>query len=101
MAGHVHDVVDTAQDPVEAVLVAGSAVAGEVVAVVGLQVGVQVAAVIVPDRAGHGGPGGLHAQDALDAIALQVLTRDRVADGGLDAEEWERGGAGLCWRDPG
>lgn len=48
-----------------------------------------------PDSAGHAGPCVLEGEHTLDIIASDLLARDRVNDGRLDAEEWEGGAAGL------
>jgi hypothetical protein len=56
MAGNVDHVVDAAGDPVIAVGVAAAAVAGEVLARIGLEVGVDEALVVAIDRAHHARP---------------------------------------------
>ena len=57
VAGDVDHVVDAAGDPVVAVLVAPAAVAGEVLARIGLEVGVDEALMVAIDRAHHARPG--------------------------------------------
>jgi len=101
VAGDVDDVVDTAPDPVVALGVTRGAVAGEVVALVDVEVGVHVALVGAPDGAAHGGPGLLESEDAFDVVAVDFFAGDGVDDGGLDAEEGEGGGAGFGGRDAG
>lgn len=117
VARHVHNVVDTATDPVVAVVIATSAISGElegvsraqwrsssnnnnntttyVVTLVDVQVGVHIALVGTPDGASHAGPGLLEGQYTLDVVATDLLTGDGVDDGGLDTEEGQRGTAGL------
>ena len=56
VAGDVDDVVDAAGDPVIAVLVAAAAVAGEIEARIGREIGLEEAAMIAPDRAHLAGP---------------------------------------------
>jgi hypothetical protein len=51
VAGDVDHVVDTAGDPVIAVLVAAAAVAGEILAAIGAEIGLEEALVIAPDGA--------------------------------------------------
>ena len=57
VAGDVDDVVDAAGDPVVAVVVAAAAVAGEVLAGIGLEVGVDETLVIAEHGAHLAGPG--------------------------------------------
>ncbi len=57
MAGDVDHVVDAADDPVIAVLVAATAVAGEVVADVSREIRLDEALVVALDRAHHARPG--------------------------------------------
>lgn len=118
VARHVHNVVDTATDPVVAVVIATSAISrelrsgqiGSVVAVgrqwvthivtlVDIQVSVHVTFVGTPDGAGHAGPGLLEGQNTLDIVAGNLLARDRVDDGGLNSEERQRGTTGLSRSD--
>lgn len=73
VARDVDDVVDAAADPVVALGVAGGAVAGEVVALVDVEVGVHVALVGAPDGAAHGGPGLLEGEDAFDVVAVDFF----------------------------
>ena len=95
VATNVDNVVDTAADPVEALVVAGSTVAREVVALVDVEVGIHVALVGTPDGASHAGPSLLEGQDTLDVVAVNLLAGNRVDKRGLDTEEGERGRAGL------
>src|SRR5262249_33859584 len=57
VSGHVDHVVDPAGDPVVAVFVAPTAVTGEVLAWVALEVGVDEALMVAIDGAHHAGPG--------------------------------------------
>src|SRR5262249_15227350 len=57
MAGDVDHVIDAAGDPVVAVSIAPAAVAGEVFAGIGLEIGVDEALVVAIDRAHHARPG--------------------------------------------
>jgi hypothetical protein len=56
VAGDVDHVIDAAGDPVIAVFVAAAAVAGEVLALVGREVGLHEALVVAIDRAHLAGP---------------------------------------------
>ena len=56
VARHVEDIVDTASDPDVAVLVAAAAVAGEVLAGIGFEVGVDEALMVAIDRSHLAGP---------------------------------------------
>ena len=91
MPRHINHVVDAPADPVVALVVAAGAVAGEVVALVHVQVGVHVALVRLPNGACHARPRLLERQHALDVVAVHLLARHRVNDGRLDAEEGQRG----------
>ena len=101
VAGDVDDVVDATADPVVAFGVTRGAVAGEVVALVDVEVGFHVALVGAPDGAAHGGPGLLESEDAFDVVAVNFLAGDGVDDGGFDAEEGEGGGARFGGGDTG
>lgn len=48
-----------------------------------------------PDGTGHRGPGLLESEYTLDIVAIDLLTRDGVDNGGLNTEEGQRGTAGL------
>lgn len=96
MSRDVDDVVDTAADPDVAVLVAGGTVAGEIVAWVGLQVGLEVTVVVSVDCASNGRPGLLDGQDTRDVVALEFLTGDGVEDGDVDSKEGDGCRSGLC-----
>lgn len=52
-----------------------------------MQVGVQVSLVATVDGTGNARPRLLESQDALDVVAVKLLARDGVNDGGLNAEE--------------
>ena len=82
---HVDHVVHAARDPVVAVGVAAAAVAGEVGAGVGREVGVHEPLVVAVDRPRLAGPAVGDDEDAL-RLALQDVPV-RVEDLGLDAEE--------------
>ncbi len=93
MAGDVDHVVDAAGDPVIAVGVAAAAVAGEILAGIGLEVGVDEALVVAVDRAHHSGPGIGDAEIAGGGALLHLaLGVDDLRD---DAEERLRRRAGL------
>lgn len=111
---HVDNIIDTTANPVVAVVIATRAVTGElqevnqfqshgtgnkatsyVVALVHIQVGIQVTLVGAPHRAGHTGPRLLESQNTLDIVATNLLARDRVDDGGLNTEEGQGGATGL------
>lgn len=104
VAGDVHNVVDTATDPVISVVVTTGTISSEllwsasgvshrmgseayVVTLVYVQIGVHVPFVGTPDSAGHTGPGFLESQNTLDIVTLNLFTGDRVNDSGLNAEE--------------
>ena len=97
MAGNVHDVVDTAADPVVSLVISCCTVSSEVIAFVDVQVGVHVSLVSTPDGAGHGWPGLLEGEHTLDVVALDLFAGYGVDNGGLDAEEGERCRARLGW----
>ncbi|MCY1362853.1 hypothetical protein D9M69_495900 [compost metagenome] len=76
VAGHVDHIVDAPGDPVVAIFIAPRAVTGEVVAGVGLEVGVDHALRVAIDTADLCRPAGLYGQyaaaGALDFLALLV-----------------------------
>src|SRR6266576_4558653 len=98
VAGDVEHVVDAAEDPEVAVLIALGAVAREVQVLPFTPVDVTVALVVAPDGARHAGPrrrdGEIAAAD-LDALAFAV---QQV---GVDAGEGNRPRAGLGDGDAG
>lgn len=96
---NVDDVINTSANPVVTLVVTSCTVSGEVVALVHVQVCVHVTLVCSPDSAGHAGPWLLESKHALYVVAVLLLARDRVDDGGLDAEEGEGCGAGLRGSD--
>ena len=85
MAGHVDDVVDAAGDPVIAVGVAAAAVAGEIFARIGREIGLLEALMVAIDRAHLARPGIGDDQIAL-AGAVDDIARG-VDDLRLHAEE--------------
>ena len=95
VTANVDNVIDTAADPVETLVVTAGTITGEVVALVHVEVRVHVALVVAPDGASHAGPGALEAQNTIDIVAVLLLAADGVDNCGLDTEEWERGRAGL------
>ena len=95
VARDVEHVVDAAGDPVVAVLVAPHAVAGEVVAGVLREVGLLEAVVVAPHRPRLARPRRREAQRAAHAVALEHLAVGGVQHHRLDAEEGQRGRAGL------
>lgn len=44
----------------------------------------------------HAWPCLLESEYAINVVAMNLFTGDRVDDGGLNAEKWERGTAGFC-----
>ena len=93
VAGDVEHVVDAAGDPVVAVLVAAAAVAGEVLALVGREIGLHEALVVAIDRAHLAGPAVGDAEIAVGgALQHLALGVDQLR---LDAEEGPRRRAGL------
>ena len=92
MAGDIDHVVDPAGDPVIAVRVAAAAVAGEVLALVGGEIGVDEALVVAKDGARYRGPGIEDHEIAGDRSFEQVALA--VDDCRLDAEKW------LGWPNP-
>src|ERR1700752_3152463 len=88
MAGDVDDIVDAPGDPVIAVLIAPTAVAGEVLALVGREVGLLEAGVVAIDGAHHAGPGPGDAEIA-GGLAVKHLAFG-VDDLRHHAEEWPR-----------
>src|SRR5262247_345985 len=88
VAGDVDDVVDAARDPVVAVLVTPAAVAGEILARIGLEIGVDEALVIAEHRAHLSGPAVGNAEIAGRGALLHLaLGIDDLWD---DAEERPR-----------
>ena len=98
VAGDVDHVVDAAGDPVIAVRVAAAAVAGEVLAGIGREVGVDEALVVAVDRAHLAGPGVGDAEiaggRAFQHLALGVdelrAARRRTAASPSRASAWSR-----------
>src|SRR5690606_1114660 len=85
VAGNIDDIIDATGDPVIAILVAASTVAGEVIARVGFEIGFHMALVIAPDRAGLAWPAGFQRQHtAANAIYFLALVVQQYR---LDAEE--------------
>ena len=62
-----------------------------VVTLVNVQVRVHVPLMSTPDGAAHTGPSLLEGEDALDIVAVELLSGDGVDDRGLNAEEGKRG----------
>lgn len=62
-----------------------------IVTLVHVKVGVHVSLMRSPDSASHTGPRLLESKDTLDIIAMDFVTRDGVDNGGLNAEEGQRG----------
>ena len=99
VAGDVDDVVDAPRDPPIAVSVAAAAVAGEISALEGGEIGFGEALVIAIDGAHHPGPG---IED--DEISLRLTFEDLAV--GIDhrrlhAEEGQRRGSRLQIRRAG
>jgi hypothetical protein len=66
-----------------------------VVALVDVQICVHVSLVSAIHSSCHAGPGLLEGKDALDIVAVNLLSRNGVDDDGFDAKKWERSAAGL------
>lgn len=114
---NVDDIIDTAADPVEALLVTGSTVTSELEAVlatsvtlhaklsthvktlVDVEVGVHVALVCAVDAARHARPSLLEGQNTLNVVAVQLLARNGIDNGRLNAKEGQRGTTGLGRRN--
>lgn len=64
-------------------------------ALVDIKVGFSEALMVSPNGAGHAGPWLLDAKNTFNIVALNLLARDRINDGGFDTEERERCAAGL------
>ena len=99
VAGNVDHVVHATGDPVVAILVAARAVAGEVVAGIGFEVGVDHPLVIAIDAADLAGPAGLDGEHtgagAVDFLALLIQQYRLHAEEGASGRAWlEIGGAG-------
>src|SRR3984957_7568301 len=93
VAGNVDHVVDAAGDPVIAVLVAAAAVAGEILARIGLEISVDEALVVAIDSAHLARPGIGDAQIAGGRALLHLAFR--IDDLRHDAEERQCRRAGL------
>ena len=93
MAGDVDDVVDAAGDPVIAVGVAAAAVAGEVLAGIGREIGLLEALMVAVDRAHLARPGS--AMQRLPAQAPSSTLPSASTISGYHAEERQRRRAGL------
>ena len=94
VAGHVDHVVDPACDPVIAVLIAAAAVAGEVLAGVLGEIGLDEAFVIAIDGAHLAWPAIQQHQRAF-GCAIELVAIGGIDQRGLDAEHREAGAAGL------
>ena len=95
VTGNVDNVIDTAADPVVALVVTSSTVTSEVVSLVDVQVCIHISLVCTPDGTSHAGPCLLEGQNALDVVAVELLAGNRVDDCGLDAEEGKGSTTGL------
>jgi len=114
VAAYVDNIVNTAADPVKAVVITACTVTSElhhvrqsilarpsaiwntyVVTLVHIQVCLHVSLVGSPDSPGHARPRLLESQDTLDVITMDLFSRDRVNNCRLDAKEGERGGTRL------
>src|SRR4051812_25893632 len=92
MAGHVEHVIDAAGDPEIAVLVAASAVAGEVEVRELAPVSRFVTRLIAPDAAEHRWPR-LTDHEFADGVG-RYFVAEVIDDCRIDAEERQRRGAG-------
>ena len=95
VARDVHDVVDPAQQPEVAVLVALGAVAGEVAAGEARPVRLPVALVVAVDAAQHAGPG--LGDDEVAALVVADRVAVVVDDVGRDAGEGRHGRTRAWW----
>jgi hypothetical protein len=101
VTGNVDNVIDTATDPVVALVVTGSTVASEVVSLVDVQVCVHVSLVCTPDGTSHAGPCLLEGQNTLDVVAVKLFAGDGVDDCGFDTEEGKGSATGFGRGDTG
>src|SRR6202034_4216922 len=99
MAGHVDDVVDPSGDPIIALRVAARAIAGEVLARIGGEVGVHEASMIAEDRARLTRPGVGDDQVSLARAFLNFALG--IDDLRNDAKEGSCRGPGLELSRPG
>lgn len=72
-------------------MVSASAIAGEVVTLVWVHVGIEVPSVITVNAPSDGRPGLLDGEHTFLVVALELLSRNRVKQDGLDAEERKGG----------
>lgn len=79
----------------EPYFLAGGANVAYVVALVNVQIGIHVALVGAPHGTGHARPGLLEGKHTLHIVASDLLTRDRVNDGGLNTKEGKRRASGF------
>src|SRR3984893_5327536 len=93
MAGHIDDIVDPTGNPIIAIGIAPTAVAGEIFARICREVGLHEALVVAVDRAHLSRPGIRDAQISLGDPLLHPALR--VDDLRLNTEEWPRCRAGL------
>ena len=96
VARDVDDIVNTAADPDVPVVISACAISGEVVALVGTHVGLEISSVVAVDGSGNGGPWGSNGQNTLDVIAFQFFAALRVKQDWIDAEERQGGRTWLC-----
>lgn len=66
-----------------------------VISFIHIQICVHISLVGTPDGASHTRPGLLEGQHALYVVAVDLLARHGVNDGGLNAKEGQRSAAGL------
>merc|ERR1711879_713152 len=90
MAGDIDDVVDAAGDPIVTVLVADTAVSGEVVTRIRLQIYVEHTLVVSIDRAEHRWPRLLKDKHTRDVVSFQLLASGRVKHAGVHTEHGQR-----------
>ena len=101
VARDVDDVVDPAGDPVIAVLVAAAAVAGEILAGIGREIGLEEPLVIAPDGAHLAGPAVGDAQIAARPRRPARRPRHRPVPARRPAGAWSPSRASGPWRRAG
>ena len=101
VARDIDHVIDAASDPIVSILVAPTAVARKIVALVLLEIGLLKTLVVAVHRAHLPWPRSAHGQDASDAVAFYLRAFLRVEHDRLDAKEGESSRAGLRRSRPG
>jgi hypothetical protein len=86
----IDNIIDATPDPVETLMISGSAISSEVVTLVDVKVSLLIPVVGSPDSTSHAGPGLLKGQNTLDIVTVNLFARNRVDEGRLDTEERQR-----------